>query len=83
MGCVRGTLWAEQAMPGTLGTPDLVDSWARSLSGWAERDIDLIVSMTPEDGGPEASFGPQWADGRDGPQVTMWSLATGFQHRVP
>ena len=54
--------------PGSDGThsaaaPDLVDLLARYQQAWADGDIDAIVSMTPEDGVYEASFGPDvWGE---------------------
>lgn len=44
-------------------TPDLDDLLARYQKAWADGDIDAILSMTPEDGVYEASFGPQvWGE---------------------
>lgn len=47
----------------TTAQPDLVGLLARYQQAWSDGDIDAIVSMTPEDGVYEASFGPEvWGE---------------------
>ena len=56
-------------------TPDPVDLLAAYQQAWADGDIDAIVSMTPEDGVYEASFGPEvWGERFVGPDAIRAKL---------
>lgn len=55
--------------------PDPVDLLARYQQAWSDGDIDAIVSMTPEDGVYEASFGPEvWGERFVGPEAIRAKL---------
>jgi ketosteroid isomerase-like protein len=59
----------------STATPDPVDLLARYQQAWADGDIDAIVSMTPEDGVYEASFGPDvWGERLVGPEAIRAKL---------
>jgi ketosteroid isomerase-like protein len=56
-------------------TPDLENLVATYQQAWSDGDIDAILSMTPEDGVYDASFGPDvWGERFVGPDAIRAKL---------
>jgi taurine dehydrogenase small subunit len=54
---------------------DVDELLTRYQKAWSEGDIEAIISMTPEDGVYEASFGPHpWGQRFEGPDVIRSAL---------